>query len=303
MIHQNIVCCYLYVISKYGYPPPADDVLDHLQEMNSLGFQSVELEGIRKDHLMAMYDRRFDIQKQLRELDLNVPYFCTVLPGLASADPKARKQNLEWFARGCEIAALIGSNGVLDNAPLPPYRFPGDIPVVRHYEEDVLLTAYLPNLDWKQYWNALTDTFRRACDIAAEHGLTYQMHPCVGVLAATTDGFMNFFQSVQRRNLRFNLDTANQFALKDNLFLSLIRAKEHIDYIHLSDNRGSRVEHLAPEAGVIRWKLFFETLERIDYNGYIGLDIGGAESGVSDIDQAYIKAANWLQAQWNPQGS
>ncbi len=29
--------------------------------------------------------------------------------------------------------------GVLDNAPLPPYQFPAGIPVVRHYDEEVLL--------------------------------------------------------------------------------------------------------------------------------------------------------------------
>ena len=39
----------------------------------------------------------------------------------------------------------------------------------------------------------------------------------MGVLCATTDGFLNFYQAVGRENLRFNLDTANQFVLKDNL--------------------------------------------------------------------------------------
>ena len=33
----------------------------------------------------------------------------------------------------------------------------------------------------------------------------------------------NFYNAVQRDNLRFNLDTANQFVLKDNLALSLRR--------------------------------------------------------------------------------
>ncbi len=32
--------------------------------------------------------------------------------------------------------------------------------------------------------------------------------------------------------------------MKDNLALSLHRLKDHIDYIHISDNRGQKVEHL-----------------------------------------------------------
>ena len=46
MISERIVSCYLYVITKYGYPPPAKDSRKYLEEMKGLGFQSVELEGM-----------------------------------------------------------------------------------------------------------------------------------------------------------------------------------------------------------------------------------------------------------------
>ena len=103
-----------------------------------------------------------------------------------------------------------------------------------------------------------------------------------------------------RDNLRFNLDTANQFVLKDNLALSLRRLVGHVDYIHLSDNRGLEVEHLVPGQGAINWLVFFETLDLIGFDGLIGLDldIGGAESEVGNIDRAYIQSANWLTAHW-----
>jgi hypothetical protein len=53
-IHTGIVACYLYVITKYGYPPPAKNTPGHLAELKALGFRSIELEGIRKDHLEEM---------------------------------------------------------------------------------------------------------------------------------------------------------------------------------------------------------------------------------------------------------
>ncbi|MCB0850616.1 MAG: sugar phosphate isomerase/epimerase, partial [Bacteroidetes bacterium] len=146
--------------------------------MKNLGFQSIELEGIRETHLLQIYDQRFAIKEKLDQWQLQVPYFCAVLPGLGSADAEVREKQLDLFRTGCEIAQIFGAKGILDNGPLPPYIFPEDIPVVRHYETDVLKLATLPeNLDWKTYWKNLLLTFQKACDIAAEYHLTYQIHP------------------------------------------------------------------------------------------------------------------------------
>lgn len=300
-IPENIICCYLYPISKYGYPPHAEGVLGYLEEMAALGFQSVELEGIRESHLLTMYELRFPIREKMNQLELQVPYYCIVLPGLSSPDPGERKANLALFEKGCETARELGAIGVLDNAPLPPYRFPDDIPVTRHYDEEVLAAASFPDqLNWKSYWEEMTSTYREACDIAARYELSYHMHPCHGVLAATTDAFLHFADSVNRENLRFNLDTANQFFLKDNLALSLLRLADRIDYIHISDNRGEHVEHLVPGDGAIAWKPFFEMLQKVGFKGHFGIDVGGDETGIEDLDTAYTRSANWLQTHLTP---
>ena len=299
MFNKQITCCYLYPITKYGYPPSAKDTIMYLNEMNKLGFNSVELEGIRETHLMEVYMQRHEIKKTLDDLELTLPYFCAVLPGLSSLDEKVRNKNLELFEKGCEIAALFGSKGILDNAPLPPYQFPDDIPVVRHYDEESIKSAFFPkDFSWKKFWEQLLDTFRTVCDISAKYNLTYQVHPAVGVLSSTTDGFLHFFDAVKRNNLRFNFDTANLFAVKENLPLGLLRLKDHIDYIHFSDNRGSKVEHLAIGNGHIDWDRFFETLGDINFNGHIGIDIGGDESEVDNLDRAYINAAVYLENHW-----
>lgn len=292
----RIVCAYLYIITKYGYPPPVENTLNYIREMRDLGFKSIELEGIRENHLLGMYDLRNEIKKELDENKMFIPYFCAVLPGLSSPDKHERTKQLKLFKKGCEIASTLGAKGILDNAPLPPYVFPEDIPVVRHYDEDVLSSAFFPsNLSWKNFWDYLIDTFREACDIAANFGLTYQMHPSIGVLSANTDGFLYFYDAVKKDNLRFNLDTANQFVMKDNLALSLRRLSDFIDYIHLSDNRGTKVEHLSAGKGTINWNVFFDTLAFIKFKGHIGLDIGGSESGVENIDEAYINTGEWLE--------
>ncbi len=299
MINERIVCTYLYIISKHGYPPKAENTLEYIKGMKDLGFQSIELEGIREEHLMKVYGMKDRIADELKGLNLSLPYFCTVLPGLSTMDGSEKKKQLELFEKGCETAKLLGAKGVLDNAPMPPYEFPDDIPIVRHYGEKELAAAFLPkDLSWTKYWDNLIESFRTVCDIADKYGLTYQVHPAHGLLSSTTDSFLYFFDAVKRDNLRFNFDTANQFFLKDNLALGLRRLKDHIDYIHISDNGGTRVEHLSVGDGVINWNVFLETLELIDFKGVIGLDIGGDESGIDDLDKAYLDTADYLTKNW-----
>ena len=297
VVPENLVCCYLYTISKYGYPPPAKETVNHIHEMKAIGFQSIELEGIRERHLMEIFGLRHSIQSELEQLQLSVPYFCVVLPGLSSPDATTREDNLILFRKGCEIAHHFGSLGVLDNAPLPPWQFPSNVPIVRHYEEETLSLATLPkHLNWKSYWNDLIQTYQTACEIADSFGLTYQIHPAMGVLAANTDGFLYFAEAVDRSNLRFNFDTANLFVLKENLTLALIRLAEYIDYIHISDNGGMQTEHLAIGDGKIPWSSFFKTLQQIGFTGHIGIDIGGSESRVPDLQGAYEEAITFIKS-------
>jgi len=295
----SIVCCFLYPITKYGYPPAATGTPLFLREMRDLGFASVELEGIHERHLGEVFEMRAEIAEEVKRLDLEVPYFCAVLPGLSSPDPDERRHNLMLLEKGCKVADELGSRGILDNAPIPPYRFPEGIPVTRHYDEEILQNASLPDdLEWSRYWDDLASTFAEACDLAGRYGLTYQVHPCLGALSSTVDGFLLFRDAVNRSNLRFNLDTANLFALKDNPILGLHRLAGQLDYLHVSDNRGDKVEHLVPGDGAINWDLFFETLHGIGFEGHIGIDVGGAETGIDDIDGAYKTSAKWLADRW-----
>jgi sugar phosphate isomerase/epimerase len=239
---------------------------------------------------------RDDLRRMVDQLELTVPYFCVVLSGLTSLDPAVRERNLELFELGCRTARVLGARGVLDNGPLPPYEFPEDVPIVRHFDEAFIARARMPAaLDWDAYWRDLVATYRAACDIAARYGLVYLLHPSIGVLCSTTDGFLYFHGSVDRDNLLFNLDTANFYLQRDHLPMALTRLGGLIDYIHVSDNRGLRPEHLPIGEGAIDWNAFFEAVAATGYAGRFGIDIGGAESNVADLDRAYVEAAAFVE--------
>lgn len=298
-VHPDIVACYLYTITRHGYPPDAAGTHDYLEEFRALGYRNIELEGIREDHLGRIHSMRGEIRDHAERLGLKIPAFCAVLPGLASPDPKEREKNLLLFEKGCETAVALGARIVLDNAPIPPWQFPEGIPVTRHYDAEVLKVATLsPGLEWNSYREGLVQTYREACDIAAAGGLEYHLHPCTGVLLLSADAFLLFSGEVKRENLKFNLDTANLYFMRENLPLEVIRLEGQVGYIHISDNRGDRVEHLEPGRGTIPWDAFFETLDRTGYDGLFGIDVGGAESDVPDLEEAYRTSAGWLYNRW-----
>lgn len=296
--NDKIVCAYLYPITRYGYPPDVKRTPQYIEEMAALGFRSIELEGIGAENIRYLSVQRNVIREKLEACGCRLPVLCIVLPQLGSVDAARREEALELFEMGCEIARDLGAEAVLDNGPLLPLEYPADAPVQRHYSEDHLAGARLPgNFIWERYWQDLCSTFNKACKIAASYGLAYHLHPCEGSLITGTDSFINFSAGVNSSNLLFNLDTANQLYFRDNLPLSVIRLKEKISYIHISDNGGGKVEHLVPGDGVVNWEQFFEALRKINYQGYYALDIGGAESGIQQLEEAYRRAAHWLQEQ------
>ena len=295
----NIVCTYLYTITKYGYPPAAEHTITHLEEMVALNFQSIELEGLRESHLRKIHGLVPRIQKKIERLNLRIPVFCTVLPHLSSTDLTVRDHQLDLFRLGCLTAHSLGARFILDNGPLPPYQFTSEIPVARHYEHELLSLASInPDFRWPFFWDTLVDTFQRVCDIAAEYELAYLVHPAFGVLAATPEAFLHFASAVDRDNLGYNFDTSNLIALKCNLSLALHQLAPHIKYIHLSDNRGIKNEHLEPGQGIINWKQFFQDLAQIKYDGPIGVDIGGDESELGNLDDAYRNTALFITNHW-----
>lgn len=296
MISNRITCAFLYTITRHGYPPAAEETVRYIDEMAALGFSSVELEGIGREHIDGVARLRGPIRRALEANGLSLPVFCTVLPRLGSIDARQRSEALEAFRRGCDAAAFLGAGGVLDNGPLVPYAFPADLPVSRHYAPELLQRIGLPEgFDWARYCEQLVEALQRVCDTAAGFGLKYYLHPCCGSLTETTDGYVWLRQAVGRTNLRFNFDVSNQFYMRENLTLGLEKLAGELDYIHLSDNRGTRVEHLAVGDGAIDWEQLFATLSHIGFDGHLAIDVGGAESGIDDLDDAYLRSARRIE--------
>lgn len=297
----DICCAYLYIISRYGYPPPIEHTVGHIREMAALGFSSVELEGIGKKNIEYLFKHKNTIKESLAECGCTVPILCIVLPQLGTdLDAASQAECLELFEMGCETAQFFGAEGVLDNGPLLPLQYPVNMPVMRHYSgSEIDSLRPLSAVRWEHYWGTLTDRYRSVCTLAARYGLDYHLHPCEGSLTPSTDSFLFFAEAVGASNLMFNLDTSNQFLIRENLPLSLIRLGNRVKYIHIADNTGQKAGHLPPGSGNINWEIFFSVLREVGFTGRLAVDVGGAETEIDDLDVAYLATAQWLRQQWS----
>lgn len=297
-INPRISCAFLYSISKYGYPPQPDNMVHYIKEMADLGFKTIEIEGIGEEGINVLYTLRHQIKEALQEYDLDLPVFCTVLPKLCSPNAILSDEAMESFRKGCELSAFLGAKAVLDNGPLIPYNFPKNMPIHRHYSEDVVNKVGFPiGFKWNKYHESLISTMRRACGIAAEYGQDYYLHPCVGSLTDTTNSYLLLADELKCPNLKFVFDTSNLHYMRENLVLDILRLGKQLDYIHISDSFGTRIEHqpLADGKGDIEWDLLFKALKDINFKGYFAIDVGGDESKVDNIDEAYVKTADFIQ--------
>ncbi len=296
MYSPRLICSYRYALSHYGPPAPETDMVEQLKRMQRLGFASAEIQIFGPEHFVAVEEQTSAIREYARANQLSLPYLATAFPALSSTDPKESQAALQMFGRACVVAEKLGARGIVDMAPLPPLEFPKNAAIHRKYDAGVLAVSPLKdNIDWFSHWENLLDGYRQACDMASTHNLTYSVHPTVGSMVSNTDAFLYLHEEIARNNLRFAMDTASQFLVRDNLILSLLRISDLIDLIYVSDNDGTHSEHLGPGEGSVRWDQFFDYLIKIRFKGHLAVDVGGINTSVDSIDSAYQITASMVE--------
>jgi sugar phosphate isomerase/epimerase len=289
----KISCCWLYAITKYGYPPSLDDTFRVLREMKALGFENVELEGVRRENLMEVYNRRQDLKKFCDDEGLRVINFCPVLPGSVSLDRKERKESWDLFKRGIEIAKLFKCATIQGDSFTPPLKFRGDSPYKESISFGKDFTVELdPRFQWGKQWNAMVETFKFFTREAKKAKLKFCVEPRVGELMSNTDAILRMMDAVDDNNFGAVLDTAHLNAQKEILVLSVEKLGKRIFYVHAADNDGRVNDHVATGRGTVDWDGVFQGLKKHKFSGYLAIDVGM----VPDIDVQYRESLEFLKA-------
>jgi sugar phosphate isomerase/epimerase len=289
---MKISCCWLYAITKYGYPPSIPDTFKVLGEMKALGFEYVELEGVRRDNLLAVYEKRHELKKFCDGEGLKVINFCPVLPSSVSLNRKERRESWDLFKRGIEVAKLFDCYTIQGDSFTPPLKFRGDAP----YKESISYGKHFtveidPKFKWQRQWDAMVETFSFFTREAKKAGLKFCFEPRVGELVSNTDAILRMMDAVNDDNFGAVLDTAHLNAQKEILALSVEKLGKRIFFVHAADNDGKVNDHVAAGRGTVDWDGVFQGLKKHKFSGYVAIDVGM----VPDIDAQYRESFEFLK--------
>jgi len=278
---MKISCCWLYAISKYGYPPSIPDTHRAVEEMAALGFSNVELEGVKEENLQAVHNERKALKKRCDDLGLTVVNFCPVLPELVHPDKGRRVHALDLFKLAIEVATFFGCETIQTDSYTPPLEFVGDAPYKEAIEFGKKFQVKVdPSFRWDDLWGWLVDSIGACADEADRAGLKFCLEPRVGEIVSNTDGLLRLMDAVENENFGAVLDTGHQHAQKEILPLSVEKLGGRVHYLHVSDNDGQTNQHLALGRGTVDWDGIFLALKKHEFSGYVAVDVGR----VPDLD-------------------
>jgi len=283
---MKISVTYLYTIMTYGYPPKPQDDFKALEAIQKMGFHYLEMEGLGREHGENILKNLSAYQAALRNAEIHVHNFCVVDPDLTSLDAQKQAAAFDNFRRLAEVGVALGAETLhlasyappVHYAGRPPYQLDGD------YEFGSQFALSIPDgFDWQRVWDNLVRSTRFCCEAAKEHGKIVLMEPRVGEIICSPDSLIRLIDDVGMNNLKANFDTGHFSAQRENINLALMKLAGKFANIHIADNDPVNPNHITVGTGTIDWKEFFRLLKKMDYSGYLGLDLGGRAQLVNDL--------------------
>jgi len=290
---MKIVCCWMFAIGKYGFPPNLPDMLKAIPEMAALGFDYVELEGVGFENLQAVIDNREQFRDALRAAGVKLSNFAIILPEVVSENPAIATPALAAFTEGVRTAAYLGSPNVWVDSYFPPVEVVSGTLMTEQIVFGQQPRISIPDgFNWARFWEHYVRVMKRCTQIAREHGVQLLVEPRVGELTSNSEALLRLLEAVDDDNLGVILDTAHQHAQKEMLPLSVEKLGKHIRYVHVADNDGTVNRHFEPGTGNIDWEEVFRALKRQGFDGYYAVDL----EQLPDLEGCFVRGKQFLEA-------
>jgi len=270
---------------RLGERVPVENVMKGLRD---LGFDGVEL-GIFdpvKDGSPSDVRRMTQL---LRSYGLEVPNLYIDIAGhwplaaFTHPDAKIRHDVVGLVKTGVEIASAVGTKtiGISPDCDGFPHPF---------------------GVSYRNAWNWMVESISACVDAASEAGLrfAFEYKPKETrnfSLIANADAVLRLVDRVGSNNMGVLLDTGHALYAKEDLPTTVEKLDRKLFHVHLCDSYGDWDDDLIP-GSVHDFTEFFKALRKIDYDGYVGLDIypmqdpfGEVRKSKEYIDEMYTRLA------------
>ena len=131
----------------------------------------------------------------------------------------------------------------------------------------------LPGADLSEQWKVLVDNLAYAADKLVADNRMLLVEPInifdiPGFFLSTTRDGLKLLEDVKAENLKIQYDVYHMQRMEGNLLPTIEANLEHIGHIQIADNPGRH----QPGTGEINYRFLLEALDRMGYQGYVGLE-------------------------------
>lgn len=291
-------CAWLYAISKFGKYAETfgiEDVLKALEQIKNLGFETTELEAMRKKNLEEEWKAKNRIKEKLDSLDLKVNNFCAVFPELMTKD---WEKYVDLFEKAADLAIYFGCETIQFDSQMPPVKYLTEKPYDKTIKFDLDVRIKIEegpaSFDWNNHWNTIVNSIKKLDSIAYDRGLKSCLEPRVFESVPNTDSILRLFDWVNSENFGAVLDCGHLHAQKEIIPLSVEKLGKKIFFVHASDNDGRDNKHLGVGRGNIDWEGTLRALKKHGFKGYMAIDIGNLPPEY-DLDEENINSIKYLE--------
>lgn len=268
---------------RLGKRVPVDEVMKGLRDLQ---FDGVEL-GVfdpAKDGAPSEVRRMTQL---LSSYSLEVPNLYIDIAGhwplaaFTHPDAKVRHDVAELVKSGVEIAKGVGAKtiGISPDCDGFPHPF---------------------GVSYRDAWTWMIEGISDCVDAASKAGLrfAFEYKPKETrnfSLIANADGVLRLIDQVGSNSMGVLLDTGHALYAKEDLPTTVEKLDHKLFHVHICDSYGDWDDDLVPGT-VHDFTEFFKALRRINYQGFVGLDIypmqdplGEVKKSKQYIDEMYAK--------------
>lgn len=268
---------------RLGERVPLEEVMSGLSK---LGFDGIELGvfDIAKDGSSAEIGRAKEL---LVTHALEAPSLYVDIAGhwpfaaFTHPDAGVRRNVVALFKSGVEVAKSLGVKMIGISPDCDGFPHPLGV----HF---------------KEAWNWFREGISECADAAGDAGLrfAFEYKPKETrnfSLISNADSALRLIDQIKASNMGVLLDTGHAMYAKEDLPTTVEKLDKLLFHVHIDDNYGDWDDDLVPGT-VHDFTDFFKALKRIDYQGYVGLDIypmqdpfGECKKSKEYIDGMYAK--------------
>jgi len=147
-------------------------------------------------------------------------------------------------------------------------------------------------LDRKEAGRRFAGGLREVLPVARRLGVTLAVEPEPGLFIETSAEFSAFKNEFFRDEalIRMNCDIGHLFCVGEDPATVIREFPQDIAHVHLEDIGANRVhQHLTPGKGVINFASIFEALDKIDYSGWVTVELYPYETTAAGVARMAIE--------------